>query len=85
MYRCIHRIGHAALDCASGKEQLIGKEDVLWYVRLAESAGEAGQCIRNLPGEPKGRAGSIICTMLDRLPEFRYKIPGQVLSYHSVA
>jgi hypothetical protein len=70
-------------DGETSNEQIIRKEDVLWYVRLAEAAGEEGKCIRNLPGEPKVRAGSIICTMLDLLPEFEYRIPGQLLSYHA--
>jgi hypothetical protein len=72
-------------DGKTSKEQTIRKEDVLWYVHLAEAAGEKGKCIRNLPDEPKVRAGSIICTMLDLLPEFKYQIPGQVLSYHAKA
>jgi hypothetical protein len=72
-------------DGATSKEQTIRKEDVLWYVRLAKAAGHEGKCIRDLPGEPQVRAGSIICTMLDLLPEFEYRIPGQVLSYHNPA
>ena len=56
------------------------EKDVVWYARLATNAGAKGRCIKNLPGEPPRRVGSIICSLLDLLPEFEYR-SGQIIAY----
>jgi hypothetical protein len=68
-------------DGPTSKLWRIPKDAVLWYAVLPQHEANHRKCIINLPGQPKPYMGSIVCTMLDLLPEYEYKLPGQVLVY----